>query len=71
MDPTHAETDAELVFPPQASFSWTLRWARAHRSARQVTRPHTFRIIGSPRSAEELSAALAFAREHDARLELD
>jgi hypothetical protein len=70
MDLADAQTPAELIFPPQAPFSWTLRWARAHGSGRQVMQPHTFRIIGSPRSAEELSAALAFAREHDARIEL-
>jgi hypothetical protein len=29
-----------------------------------------YRIAGSTRSAEELSAAIALAEEHDARLEL-
>lgn len=71
MEFTHAQTPPELIFPPQAPFSWTLRWARTHRSERQATDRRMFRIVGSTRNAEELSAAVAFARAHDARLELD
>ena len=71
MDLTHAQVPAELVFPPQAAFSWTLRWARAHRSGSAGPKLRRYRIAGSARSGEQLAAAIAFARENGARLELD
>ena len=70
MDATYALAPAELVFPPQASFSWTLRWAQK-RLVEPKMEPRTIRIAGSAWSSEELSAAIAFARAHDAKLELD
>lgn len=71
MEATYPQTPAELVFPPQVPFSWTLRWARARRSEGVRTQERSYRIAGSARSPEELSAAIAFARENGARLELD
>lgn len=71
MNATHAQTPAELVFPPQVPFSWTRRWARAHRSEAARTERRAIRIAGSTPSSEDVSAAIAFARAHDARLELD
>jgi hypothetical protein len=37
MNATYTETPADLVFSPQTPFSWTRRWARAHRNPRQQT----------------------------------
>ena len=71
MNATHAPTPADLVFPPQVPFSWTLRSARARRSEAPTTELRTYRITGSARSAEELSRAMAFCRAQDARLDLD
>ncbi len=72
MNATHAPTPADLVFPPQVPFSWTLRSAaRARRSEAPTTERRTYRITGSARSAEELSRAMAFCRAQGARLDLD
>jgi len=71
MEATHAQTSPGLVFAPQVPFSWTRRWALAHKSQRAGTEQRTYRIAGSAKSLDELTAAIAFAREHDARLELD
>jgi hypothetical protein len=72
MNTSYAETPFELVFPPQATFSWTLRWARAQRLKREQDTPRTtsYRIAGSARDAKELAAAAAFCEEHAAKLEV-
>lgn len=70
MDATYAQTPAELVFPPQAPFSWTRRWAQ-RRLMEPKMEQRTMRIAGSAWSSEELSAAIAFAHAHDAKLVLD
>lgn len=64
-----ADTPFELVFEAQVPFSWTRRWALTHRADAKPPRP-SFRIEGLARSETELSAAMAFARAHEARLEL-
>ena len=69
MAATYAQTPPELVFPPQAAFSWTLRWARAHEPDGARTGRGTHRSAGSTPGTP--LAVIAFAREHDARLELD
>lgn len=66
-----AQTPADLIFPPQAPFSWTRRWARAHRSERTPAVQRTYRIAGSAGSHAELVAAVAFCQTYAARLELD
>lgn len=71
MKATYSLQPSELIFPSQAPFSWTLRWARKHRAETPKVAARTYRIEGSARSADELSAAIAFAEKHDARLELD
>ncbi len=71
MNATHAPTPTDLAFPPQIPFSWTLRWARAHRNDRVAVASHTYRIAGSAASDAELAAAVAFCRTHAATLELD
>ena len=71
MSTTYAETPAELVFPPQVPFSWTLRWARKHRLDRAKETPRTYRIAGSAGSGRDLAAAIAFCEAHGAKLELD
>lgn len=71
MEATHAQTPSGLVFSPQVPFSWTRRWALANRSKRVGTEQRTYRIAGSAKSLEELTAAIAFARKHDASLEVD
>ena len=71
MDTSYAQTPSELVFPTQAPFSWTLRWARARRLKGTTATGRLYRITGSATSAEELSKAIIFCREHAARLELD
>lgn len=70
MEATHAETPPELIFSPQMPFSWTRRWARAQRCRGARTEQRSYRIAGSAQSAEELSAAVEFARRHGALLEL-
>jgi hypothetical protein len=71
MEATYSPEPSELVFPPQAPFSWTLRWARKHREREQAAMPATaYRIAGLARSTEELAAAIAFSERHDARVEL-
>jgi hypothetical protein len=60
---------SELIFPPQASFSWTLRWARKHRGETPKVAARTYRIEGSAASDEELAAAVAFCERHGASLE--
>ena len=37
MNPDHAQTPSELVFPPQVPFSWTRRWRE--RTAAEVRSP--------------------------------
>ena len=64
-----AETPPDLVFDAKIPFSWTRRWAVAHPAAKKPASP-TYRIHGSVRSATDLNAAVAFARDHAARLEL-
>ena len=56
-----AQTPLELIFPPQAAFSWTLRWARAHRSDEERAESDDSRIAGSARTPDEPSGAVAFA----------
>ena len=58
-----------LIFPPQASFSWTLRWARKHRGETPEVAARTYRIEGSAASDEELAAAAAFSERYGASLE--
>ena len=70
MNPNHSQTPPELVFPAQAPFSWTRRWARAQRSPGATPAQHAYRIAGAARSTEELASAIAFARKHGATLEL-
>ena len=71
MDNAHSDTPAELVFPPQVPFSWTLRGARAARlAANQARRRISYRIAGVA-DADELDALAAFCEQHGARLELD
>jgi hypothetical protein len=65
-----AQTPPELVFAAQAPFSWTRRWALAHRTESQIPNP-SYRIDGSARSANELSEAVSFARDHAAQLQLN
>ncbi len=72
MEAAHPQTPRELVFPPQVTFSWTLRGARARRREhRASTGTRAYRIAGCARDADELAAAVAFCRQHAARLELD
>jgi hypothetical protein len=60
---------SDLIFPPQAVFSWTLRWARAHRSERTKSVVRKYRIAGSAANDAELAAAVAFCERHGATLE--
>ena len=62
---------SELIFPPQAPFSWTLRWARKHGTAKTRVAARTYRIEGSAANEEELAAAVAFCERHGAILEQD
>jgi hypothetical protein len=72
MEATFSPKPSELIFPPQAPFSWTLRWARQRREREQASTPATaYRISGSARNTEELAAAIAFCEQHSARLERD
>ena len=62
---------AELVFPPQYPFSWTLRGAPARRvQARTPAGVTRYHISGSARDAHEVAAVVAFCAEHHAKLEL-
>jgi hypothetical protein len=65
-----ANTPTELVFSPQVPFSWTRRWALAHRAHGARMERRAYRIAGTAWSGGELSAAADFARKHGARLEL-
>jgi hypothetical protein len=69
METTYSPPQAELTFPPQAPFSWTLRWAKAHRSERTKAAVRKYRIAGSAANDEELAAAVAFCELHGATLE--
>jgi hypothetical protein len=71
MEASHSPQPSDLVFPPQAAFSWTLRWARAHRSERARPATRTYRIAGSAASDEELAAAVAFCNRYGASLKRD
>jgi hypothetical protein len=59
------------MFPPQVAFSWTLRWARAHRSDRTVVKRRRYRIVGSAANDADLAAAVAFCETDAAKLDLD
>jgi hypothetical protein len=69
MKASYSFQPSELIFPPQASFSWTLRWARKHRGETPKVAARTYRIEGSAASDEELAAAEAFCERHGASLE--
>jgi hypothetical protein len=71
MEATYSPEPSELIFPPQAPFSWTLRWAWKHRAERPKVAARTYRIEGSATSDEELAAAVAFCKRHGASLERD
>ena len=71
MEATHTQTPPGLVFAAQVPFSWTRRWALARRSRSTGMEQRTYRIAGSAQTLEELTAVIAFAREYEARLELD
>jgi hypothetical protein len=74
MQSIYEETPIELVFPPQVSFSWTLRGAHARRLRAQRLKESrliettdstiSYRIAGSAREASDLAAAIAFCGEH-------
>ena len=66
-----SETPAELIFPPQVPFSWTLRGARARRmNESRVGRSVRYRIAGVAQ-ADELATLAAFCQRHGATLELE
>jgi len=69
MEATYSPEPSELIFLPQAPFSWTLRWAWKHRAEKTKVAARTYRIEGSAASDEELAAAVAFCRRHGANLE--
>lgn len=71
MNATHVQTPSGLVFAPQVAFSWTRRWARAHRDDRAAPTRRTYRIAGSASSEAELTAVIAFCETHAARLQVD
>lgn len=71
MNAAHPQPANEPHIPLQAPFSWTVRWARAHRLDRTVVRPRAYRIAGSATSDADLAAAVAFCEAHAATLELD
>jgi hypothetical protein len=71
MHATHELTSADLAFPPQVPFSWTRRWARAHRADQRDATRRSYRIAGCATNDADLAAAVAFCREHAATLELD
>jgi hypothetical protein len=65
------ETNADLVFPPQYPFSWTLRGTRTQRlRATRESAITRYRIAGSARDAKEIAAVVAFCEAHNAKLEL-
>lgn len=68
---THAQPATEPVFPPQVPFSWTLRWARAHRSDRTSVTRRAYRIAGCADNDADVAAAVAFCEAHSATLEFD
>jgi hypothetical protein len=70
MDATCAPQPSDLIFPPQAPFSWTLRWARAYRSERTKSVVRKYRIAGSAANDEELAAVVAFCERYGATLDL-
>jgi hypothetical protein len=70
MNATHPETPTDLVFSPQTPFSWTRRWALAHRKGTTDVR-RAYRIAGSARTDRELAAAAAYCRAHRATLVLE
>ncbi len=71
MNPTHRETPTDLVFSPQTPFSWTRRWALAHRTDRSAVVQRAYRIAGSAPTDTELTAVVAFCKAHGATLVLD
>jgi hypothetical protein len=71
MEASYSPQLSDLIFSPQAPFSWTLRWAWAHRSESARSAARTYRIAGSAASDEELAAAVAFCERHGATLERD
>ena len=57
MAATYSQTPAELVFPPQVPFSWTLRSARARRlEAAKRAAASDYRIRGFAVGAKGLAA---------------
>jgi hypothetical protein len=71
MNPTHRETPTDLVFSAQTPFSWTRRWALAHRKDRATAVRRAYRIVGSARTDIELTVVAAFCEAHGATLVLD
>jgi hypothetical protein len=71
MNATQTETPADLVFSPQTPFSWTRRWALAHRKDRAAVIRRAYRIVGSAPTDTELTAVFAFCKAHGATLVLD
>ena len=69
MKATYSLQPSELIFPSQAAFSWTLRWAMKHRAEKPKVAASRYRIEGSVASDEELAAAVAFCKQHGASLE--
>jgi hypothetical protein len=69
MEVTYTPESSDLIFPPQAPFSWTLRWARKRRDAEAKAAARTYRIEGLAASEEELAEAIAFCERHGATLE--
>jgi hypothetical protein len=69
MEAIYSPEPSELIFPPQALFSWTLRWAKKHSAEKTKVAARTYRIEGSAASDEELAAAVAFCKRHGASLE--
>ena len=70
MNARHTQAPAGLVFSPQTPFSWTRRWALAHREDRTAVVRRAYRIAGSAQTDTELAAAVAFCRAHRATLVL-
>jgi hypothetical protein len=64
MEATHTDTPAELVFPPQVPFSWTLRSARARRL--EAAKPHRVESRAREAASElivEIERYLGFVSE--------
>ena len=71
MHDADSETPAELIFPLQVPFSWTLRGARAQKmNESRFRRSVRYRIAGVAK-ADELASLAAFCQEHGAKLEFD